>query len=307
MDGQRCTMVERSDELPEELAFRESRLRRIRRPWQRWRPRPGRRPRRLKSEGRKQPGAPDDKAKRYFTDLESRTMPGPGGRGFQQAYNCQAVVDDAHQVVVAAEATNQASDQQRAVSMIEQAIANTGVVPREVSADAGYYSARAAEGLIALGVDPFIAPDKTRHGQAIPAASRGRIPVNLSARDRMRRKLRTKRGRWCDAIRMETVEPVLGQIKQGRGFRQFLLRGLKKVNREWSLICPGHSLLKLFRFGSASAAPGRSRPLGRNPLLPATWPMLRQWRCHRPKRTKPVIAIWFSVHLNQPAFPRTGC
>ena len=234
-------------------------------------------------------------------------MPGPGGRDFQQAYNCQAVVDDAHQVIVAAEATNQASDKQQAVSMIEQAIANTGVVPREVSTDAGYYSARAVEGLIALGVDPFIAPDKTRHGQPIPAAPRGRIPANLSARDRMRRKLRTKRGRRRYAIRKETVEPVFGQIKQGRGFRQFLLRGLEKVNREWSLICTGHNLLKLFRYGSWSAAPGRSRSLGRNPLLPATWPTLRQLRGHRLQRTKPVIAIWFRLHLNQPAFPRTGC
>jgi hypothetical protein len=55
------------------------------------------------------------------------------------------------------------------------------------------------------------------------------------------------------------VEPVFGQIKQGRSFRQFLLRGLEQVNREWLLICTGHNLLKLFRFGSRSAAPGRPR------------------------------------------------
>ena len=65
----------------------------------------------------------------------------------------------------------------------------------------------------------------------------------------MRRKLRTKRGRQRYALRMETVEPVFGQIKQGRGFRQFLLRGLEKVYGEWSLIRIGHNLLKLFRFG----------------------------------------------------------
>ena len=157
---------------------------------------------------------------------------------------------------MAAEATNQASDKQQAVSMIEQAIANTGAVPREVSADAGYYSAKAVEGLSALAVDPFIAPDKTRHGQAIPAAPLGRIPANLSARDRMRRKLRTKRGRRRYAIRKETVEPVFGQIKKGRGFRQFLLRRLEKVNREWSLICTGHNLLKLFRFGAGLSVKG---------------------------------------------------
>ena len=208
-------------------------------------------------------GVPDDKAQRNFTDPESRIMPGPGGRDFQQAYNCQAAVDSACQIILAAQATNQASDKQQAVSMIEQAIGNAGVVPKEVSADAGYYSAKAVEGLSTLGVDPFIAPDKTRHGQAIPPAPRGRIPANLSARDRMRRKLRTKRGRQRYAIRKETVEPVFGQIKQGRGFRQFLLRGLEKVNREWSLICTGHNLLKLFRFGPGQPPRGDPDPWSR--------------------------------------------
>ena len=133
--------------------------------------------------------------------------------------------------------------------MVEEAIGNTGAVPREVSADAGYYSAPEAKALQALRVDPFIAPEKTRHGTRPEPAPRGRIPKGLSLRDRMRRKLRTRQGRERYALRMETVEPVFGQIKQGRGFRQFLLRGLAKVNREWLLICTGHNLLKLFRFG----------------------------------------------------------
>ena len=75
----------------------------------------------------------------------------------------------------------------------------------------------------------------------------------------MRRKLRTKRGRENYALRMETVEPVSGQIKQGRGFRQFLLRGLAKVNREWLLICAGHNLLKLFRFGAGMSGKVRGK------------------------------------------------
>ena len=300
---------QRGDELPEGLAFRESRLKKIREAKAALEAEAREAAEEAASEGRKHPGVPGDKAQRNFTDPESRIMPGPGGRDFQQAYNCQAVVDSECQVIVAAEATNQASDKQQGVVMVEQAIGNTGAVPNEVSADAGYYSAKAVEGLSALGVDPFIAPDKTRHGQTIPPVPRGRIPANLSARDRMRRKLRTKRGRQRYGLRKETVEPVFGQIKQGRGFRQFLLRGLEKVNREWSLICTGHNLLKLFRLGSGSgsAAPRRPRSLGRNPLLPATGPMLRQWGCHRPKRTKPVIANWFRLHLNQSAIPRTGC
>ena len=134
-------------------------------------------------------------------------------------------------------------------AMMEGTIDNVGAVPREVSADAGYYLAKAVGELYALGVDPFVAAEQTRHGRVVPPAPRGRIPNHLSPRDRMRRKLQTRRGRQRYALRMQTVEPVFGQIKQGRGFRQFLLRGLEKVNGEWLLICTGHNLLKLFRFG----------------------------------------------------------
>ncbi len=240
----------RGDELPEELAFRESRLRRIRVAKAALEAGARAEAEQAETEGRNRPGVPDDKAQRNFTDPDSRIMPGPGGRDFQQSYNCQAVVDSDHQVIVAARATNQPSDKGQAVPMIEETILNAGAVPKEVSADAGYYSAKAVDGLYALGVDPFVAPEKTRHGWVVPPAPRGRIPKGLSTRERMRRKLRTKQGRERYALRMETVEPVFGQIKQGRGYRQFLLRGLAKVNREWLLICAGHNLLKLFRYGA---------------------------------------------------------
>ena len=208
----------------------------------------------------KHPGVPDDKAQRNFTDTESRIIPAPGGKDFLQAYNCQAVVDSAHQVIVAARATNQTSDKQQAAAMMEETIDNVGAVPREVSADAGYYSAKAVGELYALGVDPFVAPEQTRHGRVVPTpAPRGRIPSHLSPRDRMRRKLQTRRGRQRYALRMQTVEPVFGQIKKGRGFRQFLLRGLEKVNGEWSLICTGHNLLKLFPLWGQSAQESTGR------------------------------------------------
>ena len=296
----------RGDELPEELAFRESRLKRIREAKAALEAEAREAAEEAESEGRKHPGVPDDKAQRNFTDPESRIMPGPGGRDFQQAYNCQAVVDNECQVIVAAEATNQASDKQQAVSMIEQVIGNVGAVPKEVSADAGYYSAKAVEGLSALGVDPFIAPDKTRHGQAIPPASRGRIPANLSARDRVRWKLRTKRGRQRYAIRKETVETVFGQVKQGRGFRQFLLRGLEKVNREWSLICTGHNLLKLFRFGSGLSVKGPRGLPERMALVKHKLPMIsRRAGQHLDSLTMPVSR---TCQLNQrkSRIPRTG-
>ena len=201
----------------------------------------------------------------------------------------------------------------QAVSMIEQAIGNVGAVPKEVSADAGYYSAKAVDGLSALGADPFVALDKTRHGQAIPLAPRGRIPANLSARDRMRRKLRTKRGRQRYGLRKQTVEPVFGQIKQGRGFRQFPLRGLEKVNREWLLICAGHNLLNLFRFGGWLGAPklaGHHRklapangcsPAGRRPADGR----LCQDRMLRPARM--VAITWYWLNTSYLRIPRTGC
>ena len=265
----------RGDELPEELAFRESRLRKIREAKEALEAKALAEAEQAESEGRNHPGVPDDKAQRNFTDPDSRIMPGPGGRDFQQSYNCQAVVDRTHQVIVAARATNQPSDKGQAVSMIEETVSNTGAVPKEVSADAGYYSAKAVEELYSMGVDPFIAPEKTRHARVLEPAPRGRMPEGLSVRNRMRRKLRTKRGRDRYALRMETVEPVFGQIKQGRGFRQFLLRGLEKVNREWLLICAGHNLLKLFRFGQMPAG---------NPCGFPFWAVLLLHRQHPDQR-----------------------
>ena len=102
----------RGDELPEELAFREGRLRKIREAKAALEAEAQAEAEQAEAGGRNHPGVPDDKAQRNFTDAESRITPGPGGRDFQQAYNCHAVVDDAHQVIVAARATNQASDKQ---------------------------------------------------------------------------------------------------------------------------------------------------------------------------------------------------
>ena len=124
-------------------------------------------------------------------------------------------------------------------------------------------------------------------------------------------KLRTKRGRERYALRMETVEPVFGQIKQGRGFRQFLLRGLEKVNSEWSLICTGHNLLKLFRFGEGK--PGKARatgPAGNNRDWHGTatrgiFRLLTAYTC--PPRTRTVAVGWFHLYPCQSAIPRTGC
>ena len=172
-EDRRYGQDKRGDELPEELAFREGRLEKIREAMAALE---AEAQAAAEAEGKEHLGVPDDKAQRNFTDAESRIMPGPGGRDFLQAYNCQAVVDHAHQVIVAARATNQSSDKQQAAAMMQETIDNVGAVPREVSADAGYYSAKAVDDLQALGVDPFVAPEQTRHGRVVPPAPRGRIP-----------------------------------------------------------------------------------------------------------------------------------
>ena len=137
----------RGDELPEELAFRGSRLREIREAKAALEAGALAEAEQADREGRNHPGVPDDRSQRNFTDPDSRIMPGPGRRDFQQSYNCQAVVDSTHQVIVAARATNATSDKQQAVAMVEETTGNVRAVPREVSADAGHYSVKAVEEL----------------------------------------------------------------------------------------------------------------------------------------------------------------
>jgi transposase len=250
------------DELPEELAFREGRLRKIREAKAALEQdareaaavkqaanevREAEGPRR----GPKPPPpdpAPAPTAQRNFTDPESRIMPASGDKdSFVQGYNCQAVVDATAQIIIAADVTQSPNDKQQAQPLLQQAIANTGQVPKTASLDAGYSSEHNVHALTALGCMPLIPPDRQQHGRTVLAAPRGRIPTGLSVADRRRRTLRTKRGRRLYAKRKVTVEPVFGQIKQGRRFRQFLLRGHHQVRGEWALICTTHNVLKLWR------------------------------------------------------------
>jgi len=236
----------RGDELPKELAFRESRLEKIREAKEALEAEAKREAEVAAAAGKKHTGVPDDKAQRNFTDPESRIMPASGGKHFIQAYNAQAAVDSAHQVIVAAEVTNKPADRGQAEPMMEVVKENTGRLPRQMSADAGYFSSDAVNNLTTRGMDVYMPPDKMSHRTALSPAPRGRIPKGLSVVDRMRRKLRTKKGKERYGLRKELPEPVFGQIKQARGFRQFLLRGEDKTDGEWKIICAGHNLLKLF-------------------------------------------------------------
>jgi transposase len=211
---------------------------------------------------------PHPKAQRNFTDPESRIMPDAGAKGsVVQGYTCQAAVDATAQIIVAADVTDESNDKQQAQPMLTQVLVNTEQVPRTVSMDAGYFSEANVTASTALGCWPLIPPDRQLHSQTVPVALRGRPPAGLSVADRMRRTLRTRRGRRCYARRKAIVEPVFGQIKQGRGYRQFLLRGMRQVRGEWALICTTHNVLKLWtalrrhrrRPGEGLRAVGRSR------------------------------------------------
>ena len=237
----------RGDELPKEMAFRESRLKKIREAKEALEEDAKREAEIAAASNKKHTGVPADKAQRNFTDPESHIMPAPGGKHFIQAYNAQAAVDSTHQVIVAAEVTNKPTDRGQAEPMMEVVKTNTGQLPRQMSADAGYFSSDAVKNLTTIGIDVYMPPDKIGHRAVLPPAPRGRIPKNLSIADRMRRKLRTKKGKERYGLRKELPEPVFGQIKQARGFDQFLLRGSDKVSSEWKVICTGHNLLKLFR------------------------------------------------------------
>jgi transposase len=251
----------RGDELPEELSRRVSRLNKIREAkaaleakakalMEQKKEERKALEESARQEGKKVSGSepkfddrPDPKAQRNFTDPESTIVKGPDG--FIQGYNCQAAVDAEAQVVVACEVSTNAADSVQVETMTAEILENLGELPRIASLDAGFYSEANVDGLSSLGVDPYIPPDRQKHREPSPSPARGPIPKNATAKDRMRRKLRTQKGRRIYARRKAIVEPVFGQIK-GRGFRQFLLRGQQKVRGEWSLICMTHNLRKLY-------------------------------------------------------------
>lgn len=187
------------------------------------------------------PGTPKDKAQRNFTDPESRIM--KGRDGFIQGYNAQAAVDAKAQVIVAHGLTDCAVDSGQLVPMADAIKANTGQIPAQLSADAGYCSEANLTALEARKITGFIATGRQKHGQA--AADGGKDEPKGPKVQAMRERLREDGFTSPYRLRKQTVEPVFGQIKHARGFRQFLMRGLAKVSGEWAMICTAHNLLKL--------------------------------------------------------------
>jgi len=267
----------RGDELPEELQRRESRLKKIREAKAELEQEAKEEAEQLRAEaeakiakrreqeaqtgkkaGGHDPKVPDPEqaqlkpgAQRNFTDAESRIMPDGANKGsFLQGYNAQAAVDSQTQVIVAAAVTQQTTDNDELVPMIQQVIANTGSQPQAVSADTGYWSPGHVADPQVAGIDLHIAVGRQKHGEKVAEAT-GPPPEEATLREAMEHKLRTEAGRSIYKMRKAIVEPVFGQIKERRGFRRFSFRGLRSVGLEWELICLTGNLLKLFRFGRA--------------------------------------------------------
>jgi transposase len=205
---------------------------------------------------------PKPKAQANFTDPQSRIMK-MGSGAYAQAYNAQAVVDDAHQIITAADVTDCASDCPSYTPMLDQCAANTGTHPKQAVVDAGYCSDdnldAAAVRQAEHGTDTFMATGRLRHDEQIPPAPRGRIPTTATPKQRMARKLRTKPGRAAYRRRKAIVEPIFGQITTVQNGRRLLLRGIDGARGEWRLLAACHNLLKVFRHAATARlaiAPG---------------------------------------------------
>jgi len=265
----------RGDELPEELARRESRLKKIAQAKAELEQEAREKAERERAEaevklaelreqqertGKKIRGRelqvpdpeqakPEAKAQRNFTDPESRIMPDGANKGsFLQGYNAQAAVDATAQVIVAAEVTQETNDSRQLLPMLGQVKQNLGRNPEAASADAGYWSEANATAESVAGIDLHIATGREKREETIGTAGQP-PPAHATAKEAMRHKLRTEAGRSIYKMRKAIVEPVFGQIKERRGFRRFSLRGLENVRREWKLVCLTSNLLKLFSSG----------------------------------------------------------
>ena len=186
-------------------------------------------------------GGPPERAQRNFTDPDSRML--KTRDGFVQGYNGQLAVDAGHQIITAQRLTTNGSDQDGLVPLWDATTVALGRQPREVSADAGFCRESNLEALAERGIRGYLAPGRATHGSADPSGRRRLKPGARMAAMAARLRRAGRRSRY--RLRKQTVEPVIGQIKHARGFRQFLLRGFDRVEAEWALICTAHNLTKL--------------------------------------------------------------
>ena len=233
----------RGDELPAELARRQTRLKRIREAKQALEERAREQ---AKSKGEPvEEAKPEAKMQYNFTDPESRIM--KGADDFVQAYNVQIAVAPDFQLIVGQLVTQEANDKRQMQPVVEVIREQSGQKPAEVVSDSGYCSDANLDYLEKKKIEGFVAVDRESYRDREKPCPRGPLPKGATRVDRMRRKLQTKAGAAIYSTRKTVVEPVFGQIKEARGFRRFLLRGLKKVEGEWAIVCLTHNILKLHR------------------------------------------------------------
>jgi hypothetical protein len=203
----------------------------------------------------------DKKLEEYqhnFTDSDSRIMKAGNGKHFEQCYNAQAAVDtEGSMLILGGYVTQHVNDKKELEPIVDSVSSEVREVDT-VSADNGYYSGEAVDAVEGKqedggqeGPEVYCAVEKARHGKTVedmkekPPA--GRPPENMNAKEKMALKLKTKEGKDVYKKRKETVEPVFGIIKNVMGFRQFMLRGIEKVNTEWSLVRTAYNFKKLHR------------------------------------------------------------
>ena len=267
-EDQKYGKGKRGDELPKELADRQQRLKRIQEAMERLQERNKQKAEQAEKEraGQKASEEPLSEAqrKRWYrarkaaeqqqgeinlTDAESQLMKNGNVGGYVQGYNAQAAVLE-NQIIVAAEVTDEAADKQQLVPMTAKVIQGLGSAPTAVLSDSGYFSEEAVSDESLKGIHLLVPPDRGKPGEKLKAtAPRGEVAM------KMRKRLAKKAAAKVYRLRKQTIEPVFGQIKEARGFRRFLLRGLKAVSAEWRLIALTHNLLKLFRNKWQKSAP----------------------------------------------------
>jgi transposase len=257
----------RGDELPEELRERESRLRRIRelkadlereareaaeQQAAAAKQQNEERLRKAKESGQKVKGRlaqvvdpeqarPAPKAKRNFTDIESRMMKDHASNTFVQGYNAQLGVDAQSQIIVAATIVQAGNDQKQLVPVLRVVKQNMGRLPEKVSADAGYFSTAAVTDETLQTVDLYVPPNQRE------PEFQELLTAEATVQQQMWHKLQGAAGAAVYNQRKAIVEPVFAYLKHVRGFRQFLLRGLARVEAEWLWLCLTHNVLKMFR------------------------------------------------------------
>jgi len=271
----------RDDELPAELARREDRLAMLEAAMQRLEARAkaeadAERQRRAEAEAERErtgkkrrskapkpiDDTPADQAQTNFTDPELHIMQ-TNNKGWEYCGNAQVSVDGACQIILACDVTDASNDKQQAapvalatlVTLAQAAMEcpkdeSGALQPIPATLDSGYYSETAVQTLEAVGFDPSMATERQRHHALPPEAPE----APATAKECMAAKVRTPAGKALYARRKVIVEPVFGQIKEARGFRRFLLRGLQKIRGEWRLVCLGHNLLKIWRYGGTQSA-----------------------------------------------------